>query len=313
MAEIITKPTWASWAEELGRVIASQPTSEVGQEALRIALSVPTGQFLPWLIAGGALSITPNVHDTIVPDQKYATWVSWNRRMGDSGFRATNNPTRFEFENHPLQKIDSTLHPAREIPLDTPTDRGGAGPNIDLREKLRHLPGREHTWHTWYASQCLSPVVIVGDGREYLQYQREELLRKAPHWFSEESLSLLSEDSGQTSNPERMYFHPFMVFRSEVGQERAWLRTMKPRLVIVTSWSSYNPPRRHPSLFAGAPHIILTNRRVASAIDAASSLENETQIQIPGLPTPPPEIFLRTFSKVVTTDSGDDDELEIEI
>ena len=313
MAEIFAKPSWASWAEDLGRVVAAQPTSEVGQDALRIALSVPTGQFLPWLIAGGALSLTPSVHDEINSDKKYSTWVSWNKRMGDSGFNETTNPTRFEFDKHPLQKIDSTLHPVREIPADTPTDRGGAGPAIDLKEKLKHLPGREYTWHTWYASQCLSPVVIIGDGREYLQLQREEILRKAPHWFTDESLSLLSEDSGQTSNPERMYFHPFMVFRSEVGQERPWLRAMKPRLVIVTSWTSYNAPRRHPSLFAGAPHIILTNRRVASAIDASSSLSNEAQVPIPGLPATPPGIFLRSFSKVVTTDSGDDDELEIEI
>jgi hypothetical protein len=115
-----------------------------------------------------------------------------------------------------------------------------------------------------------------------------------------------------------MYFHPFMVLHAEVGDKKPWLRAMRPRLVIVTSWSSYT--RKHQSLFAGAPHIVLTNRRVASAIDASSFLSvKEKSVLEPDLQmklTPPHGVFLKSFRERVLLDKGDiggDEEMDIEL
>jgi hypothetical protein len=115
-----------------------------------------------------------------------------------------------------------------------------------------------------------------------------------------------------------MYFHPFMVLHAEVGNKLPWLRAMQPRLVIVTSWSSYT--RKHQSLFAGAPHIILTNRRVTSAIDATAFLsiseKSAHETDLLATHTPPHGVFLKSFNEQVLLDQGDvagDDEMDFEI
>jgi hypothetical protein len=115
-----------------------------------------------------------------------------------------------------------------------------------------------------------------------------------------------------------MYFHPFMVLHAEVGNKLPWLRAMQPRLVIVTSWSSYT--RKHQMLFAGAPHIILTNRRVTSAIDASAflSISNQSELEtnLHNDSTPPHGVFLKSFNEQVLLDQGDiagDEEMDIEI
>jgi hypothetical protein len=117
-------------------------------------------------------------------------------------------------------------------------------------------------------------VVIVGTGREHIQRQRETLLAHARHWFPEDVAALIDEDTGATSNPERMLFHPFMVFDAGVGRNRSWLRAMVPRLVIVTSWSSYQ--RMSPTLFSRSPHVVIINRRVRSAVAAVDELGSLT-------------------------------------
>jgi len=112
-----------------------------------------------------------------------------------------------------------------------------------------------------------------------------------------------------------MYFHPFMVLSPQSGDNRSWLRAMKPRIVIVTSWTAYR--RCHPSLFAGSPHVIITNRRVPSSLKAASTLEFDTAAQdwSQGVP-PPPGVHVKLFHHHVGKDMGDtadDDESDWEL
>jgi hypothetical protein len=270
------------------------------------------------MVVAGALSIDPPTLETPEVDTTYATWNNATKRMDDCVFAAHKSPDQFEFVDHPGFSVMGDIWPVRAVPEETPENRSGASPRPNLRDELRELPGMKNSWFLWYARQCLSPVVIIGDGREYLQNQREELLDKAPHWFTDEARALLSEDSQQTSNPERMYFHPFMVLHASAGNNHPWLRAMRPRLVIVTSWSSYT--RKHQSLFAGAPHIILTNRRVTSAIDASAFLsisdQSELEIDLHNNPTRPHGIFLKSFNEQVLIDQGDlagDEEMNIEI
>ena len=311
-------PSWANWFSELGARAAQIPFQESAGRAPRIIVSVPTGQFTTWLIVAGALRINPPTSEAPEVDTPYATWISPKKRMDDWTFTADKDPGRIQFVGHPKSSVPVNKWPVKTIPKDTPQNRSGAAPPRNLRDELRVLPGLENSWHLWYARQCLSPVVIIGDGREYLQNQREELLEKAPQWFTDEARALLSEDSQQTSNPERMYFHPFMVLHASVGNNKPWLRAMRPRLVIVTSWSSYT--RKHQSLFAGAPHIILTNRRVPSAIDASEFLiiseKSEYITDLLNIPTPPHGIFLKSFDQQVLLDHGDsvgNEEMDIEI
>jgi hypothetical protein len=109
-----------------------------------------------------------------------------------------------------------------------------------------------------------------------------------------------------------------MVLHASVGNDRPWLRAMQPRLVIVTSWSSYT--RKHQALFAGAPHIILTNRRVSSSLEAAEFLSisgsSESASQVLNDIVPPHGVFIKSFDHQVLIDQGEtssDEDLEIEL
>ena len=309
-------PAWAQWFTDLGASISQLPSVPTGEWADRVVISVPTGQFATWLIISGALNIDPPPLPTPVAGVRYSTWSPATQRMDDCVFSEYRDPDILEVDGHPGKRVMRQSLPVREVPEGTPTARSGIAPRASLRDELRNLPGRRLDFTQWYARRCLSPVVIIGDGREYLRKQREELIEKAPFWLSDTARVLLNEDSQQVSNPSRMYFHPFMVFSASVGNDLSWLRAMKPRLVIVTSWSSYT--RRHQALFAGSPHIVLTNRRVASALDAAdflshSGINNGLYSEIN---TPPRGIFVKSFQQQVLLDSGDvalEDDLEIEL
>jgi hypothetical protein len=311
-------PSWASLFTRIGERTASLPLTEVGGHAPRVVVSVPTGQFATWQVINGAFAVTPNVNIEPSTGVNYSTWNSKLVRMDDCMFEPHKDQGQLAIQGHSDTSVPASNWPVVEVPAGTPKKRSGAAPRPTLRDELREIEGQRLTWMKWYASRCISPIVVIGDGREYLHNQRRELLDKAQHWFTHESRVLLSEDSQQTSNPERMYFHPFMVFSPGVGNSRPWLRSMRPRLVIVTSWSSYT--RKHRSLFAGSPHVILANRRVASSLEAAeftaqSSKSDLEQEIINGL-RPQHGVFVKTFDEQVLIDNGDissDDEIEIDL
>ena len=311
-------PAWANWFTELGARVATIPFTQGTGLAPRIVVSVPTGQFTTWLTIAGALVQTTEKLSPPVEGVTYATWNPATVRMDDCEFSAHKSAGQLDVVGHPGSRVIADMWPVKAVPDGTPSNRSGAPPGPDLRDEFRQLPNLEKNWTHWYAKHCLSPVVIIGDGREYLQNQREELLEKAPQWFTHEARILLSEDSQQTSNPDRTYFHPFMVLHASVGNDRPWLRAMQPRLVIVTSWSSYT--RKHQALFAGAPHIILTNRRVSSSLEAAEFLSisgpSESASQVLDDIVPPHGVFVKSFDHQVLIDQGEtssDEDMEIEL
>jgi hypothetical protein len=262
------KPEWATYLEKVGQLAAQLGLVEYGQPVPRIILSVPTGRFSYWLLASGALQATVSTPRDVPLGTRVATWApSPANKMQDIVLESSRPG---EWQLTPTTKVVAGSWPLMPIPGTTPEDRGGGRPSRDYKEQLRVLPGRDKDWYKWYATQCLSPVVIVGSGREHIQRQRATLLEHARHWFPQEVAALLDEDGAMTSNPERMLFHPFMVFDAGVGERGAWLRQMSPRLVVVTSWSSR--ARLRPMTFSRAPHVIITNRRVRSAVDAVEEL-----------------------------------------
>lgn len=314
MGEVGVRPEWASWFHTLGTLAVHHQFVDIGGDSPRIVVSSPTGQFVAWMIAAGALDVEPDEDwsDPIEEGPTFTSWISGKKRMGDTRFKRVPSGSNFSYDpTFGLTQVPDS-YPARLLPDGTPSERGGAPPKQNVRDRVRAIPGLKLSVHTWWARHCISPVVIIGDGRSYLQGQRQELLEKAPHWFSDKVQVLLSEESGQTENSDRMYFHPFMLLSPRTGDSKPWLRATRPRLVIVTSWSSYT--RRHASLFAGAPHVIITNRRVPSAVEAASTLEFDHTAKewSDGMP-PPPGVNVRVLLQRVTIDSGelsDDDESE---
>lgn len=305
----IEPPDWGQYLINVGRLISQLPPVEYGGMAPRVVLSVPTGRFTYWLLTAGALLESPKLENNCVVGDVVATWD--DKRMRDS---------RISMDRDGLWKMDSGNKvqpgewPVVKLPEGTPEDRRAARVDRDYRDVLAKLPGKQHTWYKWFAEHCLKPVVIVGTGREHIQRQRETLLRDAPNWFTQEALALLNEDSSATSNAQRMLFHPYMVFDAGVGQDRPWLQQMVPRLVIVTSWSSRN--RIHQSLFSRVPHVIITNRRVRSAVDVDRDLQG-----VDGLPSiekliedgRPHSIQVRTFAQVAQGAAADDSEDEVDI
>lgn len=261
MALPLKKPEWCDYLERLGRELAALPTVEFGEPSPRVILSLPTGRFSYWMLAAGAFSEQP-VHDTnFQPGDRVACWV--DRKMRDVDLEeAGTDAWRLSATTLNLK----AKFIAARVPEGTPDDRVSAKLGIDMRDRLAKVPGHERDFHVWYASHSLKPVVIVGTGREHVQLQRRILLSEVPNWFGDGTRALLTEDSSMTSKPERMLFHPFMVFDADVGRTRPWLRQMLPRIVITTSWSSHL--RMHPALWSSAPQIIITNRRVRSAFDA---------------------------------------------
>jgi hypothetical protein len=135
---------------------------------------------------------------------------------------------------------------------------------------------RTENWYIWWTRQCLSPVVIVGDGGDYLLKQKDEVLRKQPTWFWDTSHTLLSLEMRRVREVDRLLEFPFAVISPVAGATSPWARTVKPRIVIYTSWSAFT--RRRVDSFAGCPSVILANRRVPSSLRCQSELAEEFKV-----------------------------------
>lgn len=305
-------PDWVRSISDAGRLMAEMPSTSVGQLAPRLLISVPTGQFVSWILASGALQAPPKLGSSPVIGDKVTTWL--NKKMQDvevcecgSGEWEIRDGTSFK-----QGKIEVDQVPGVVLPSDIPNNRGSAQPTPEYRKKLSTL-GKNYP--TVYADQCGSPVVVVGDGREFLQSQRDDLVENVHTWLAERSAILLDQDTGQVSNPDRILFHPFMIFSPQVAQANLWLRAITPRLVIVTSWSNYR--RMDPALFSGAPVVVLANRRVISnwnAIDETSEFQDfTTDFHSLDIGKFPNGVFARKFMTRAQTPLNQDEDDEIEI
>ena len=209
-------------------------------------------------------------------------------------------------------EIGVTRIPGVRLPEDVPEDRGQGKPTHEYRVRLSELPGRKNNYSLFYQDQCCSPIVIIGDGAQYLHKQREQLIDQVPKWLNDQSLLLMDQDTLQVTNADRMFFHPFMIFSPGVARDNSWLRTLKPRLVIVTRWNYFK--RMDPTLFAGSPMVILANRRVTDNWNAIEA--TNVPIELAGdfarlkLSNLPNGVFARKFTSRVDVPREDDDEWE---
>jgi len=301
-------PEWARSISNVGLRMAELGSTPVGQLAPRLLLSVPTGQYASWLLANGALqapiklSSEPKIGDIVT------VWL--DKRLQDIEVRLRNEDT-WELSIHSSRregKLGVDRVPGVVVPCDTPKDRGHFQPTPEYRVRMEHVFGP--TWPITYEQQCGSPVVVIGDGKEFLRLQRDELVDVAHDWLDAKSAISLDQDTHQVSNPERILFHPFMVFSPEVAKSHVWIRQITPRLVIVTRWSYFR--RMDPSLFSGAPMIVIANRRVESNWNAIDETDEKQELGeefgLLKLPQHPNGIFSRKFVSRVNLPLDDDDE-----
>ena len=301
-------PEWAKAISAVGRTMAQQPTTSVGEMAPRLLLSVPTGQYVSWILANGALQAPPKLGPDPVIGDKVVAWL--NKRLLDVTVKPYGvNQWEINDEGAKRGEIGERV-PGTLLPVDVPEKRGVGRPTKEYRVRLAEIPGMKFNSSVYYSEQCMSPVVIIGDGQEYLQNQRDEIVDIANSWLDDKTSILLDQDTLQVSNPDRILFHPFMIFSPNVAKANPWIRALTPRLVIVTRWSYFR--RMDPSLFAGAPMIVLANRRVGdnwNAIDETGEYRNLTpafkELKLGSFPN---GIFARKFSTRVNAPVDDDDE-----
>ena len=306
----VRAPEWAKSISNVGRVAAQLPNTPIGQLAPRLLLSVPTGQYAAWILANGALQASPKLGIDPAIGDTVTVWL--NKRMQDVKVvaRSANEWEVRDSTSYVMGKVGTDRVPGVVVPTDTPVDRGFGQPTPEYRTRLAQMGAN---YARIYADHCGSPVVVIGDGREFLRGQRDELVNDAHNWLDENSAVLLDQDSGQVSNPNRILFHPFMVLSPEVARSNPWLRLISPRLVIVTRWSYFR--RMDPALFAGSPMIVIANRRVENnwnAVDETNELQELGEpFESVKLGSFPNGIFARKFVGRVEAPSDFDEEFEI--
>lgn len=267
-------PEWARSVSNLGNLLAQLPTTAIGQLAPRLLLSVPTGQYISWTLANGALKADPKLGPDPVIGDRVTVWL--NKKMQDIEVK-TRGDLEWELRDgtsYKMGKIGKERVPGVVLPKETPNDRGFCQPTPEYREQLSQMGAN---YSQIYAEHCGSPVVIIGDGKEFLRSQRDELVNVAHNWLDTKSAALLDQESGQVSNPNRILFHPFMILSPEVAQSNLWLRAISPRLVIVTRWSFFR--RMDPALFASAPMVVIANRRVENNWNAIDETDEYQELQ----------------------------------
>ena len=303
-------PDWARSIATAGNLLAQLHTTPIGQYAPRLLLSVPTGQYVSWMLANGALKAEPKLGQDPVIGDRVTVWL--NKKMqdvevcarGDIEWELRDGTSRKE------GKIGVNRVPGVVLPQETPSDRGFGQPTPEYRKQLSVMGAN---YSQIYAEQCGSPVVVIGDGKEFLRSQRDELVNIAHDWLNTKSAVLLDQESGQVSNPNRILFHPFMILSPEVAQSNLWLRTISPRLVIVTRWSYYR--RMDPALFASAPMVVIANRRVENNWNAIDETDEYQELREDfssmNMGQFPNGVFVRKFVSRVEPPQEIDEELEI--
>ena len=269
----LRSPDWATSISRVGNLLAQLPSTPIGKLAPRLLLSVPTGQYVSWLLANGALKAEPKLGQDPVIGDRVTVWL--NKKVQDVFVNARGNNewelrdgTSYKMGRNGVDRVPGVV-----LPHETPSNRGFGQPTPEYRKQLSEMGAN---YSQIYADQCGSPVVVIGDGKEFLRSQRDELVNDANNWLDSKSAVLLDQDSGQVSNPDRILFHPFMIFSPEVAQLNLWLRTISPRLVIVTRWSYFR--RMDEALFASAPMVVLANRRVENNWNAIDETDENQEL-----------------------------------
>jgi len=270
-------PSWARAFTAVGLEVASQANRGDGELAPVAILSVPTGQFAAWLLAAGALGARPKLSPIeTIGEFVCTTWIEDIDQIGD-----TNVSVQLR-DGQLIHRVGRTLY-TKGLPVFqhhlSPPDERGHHRNLSrleaqrIRKAIQPLMPKTENWYIWWTRQCLSPAIIIGDGGDYLLHQKTEILLKQPTWFWETSRTLLSLEMKRVREINRLLQFPFAVISPRAAASSPWARSIRPRIVIYTSWSAYT--RRRADTFAGCPTVVLVNRRVSSSLRCRTDLSKE--------------------------------------
>lgn len=309
-----TKPLWAMTAINIGAEVASFPSAGIGQRKPVVFLSVPTGQFLVPLLMAGALTAAQKIPDPQADLNETFRAVSFDGEsqvrdvdvtLIESAFQQEERVRMYRNDGY-SRKIE---HPVLRLPTNTPEDRGAKvlterdwavikGEFKALRERPK--PSAE----MWWASHCLSPVVIVGESLEYVDKQRQLLVDQRGAWFDSEVMPFIRYSKPGTSNADRVLHHPYSYLTIDADKTRPWLRGFAPRLVVYTSWRAYYS--RVESCFSSAPAVVLVNRRVwRNDIEAAHNTHHDETVQLNSLNKLPRGFGARVMMTKAIEDDGE--------
>jgi len=282
-------PPWASFASYLGSELASCSNVQVGEHRPTTFLSVPTGQFLVPLIVAGALSATPKLesHEPELGESFRAAGFDGESQVRDldvkvvaERFFDTPDVLFYEGPANYKRRLD---RPLIRLPEEVPDDRSvkvltEKDWQIITREFKRFKEKPAESAEVWWTLHCLSPVVIIGESLEYVDKQRVELLRDVPDWIDERVRPLVAYSKPGVYSADRLLHYPYSYLTIDADKKRPWMRMLKPRLVVYTSWRAYY--RRVRSAFSSAPAVVLVNRRVhRSEVEAAALTYHDPSVK----------------------------------
>lgn len=289
-------PDWARFFTSLGHEFAEQPNRVLGERSPVLFVSVPTGQYAAWFLAAGALGTQPK--SQVLPHPgiyRCTTWVEDSKQVADANVTVkqigSGPSAQFSYKVHAddrrRKNADAKTSPVETTYLSnklaltihasgTPEKRIGQinltnSEKAEIKQSIMPLLPSDDPWYLWWTRQCLSPVVLVGTGREFLMKQRSEIIKEAPSWIWPTSRTMLALDMKRLCDPSRVLLFPFSVISPTVAGRVPWLRSLRPRLVVYTSWTAF--AARHPATFAGVPAIVLVNRRVESSLRCAEATD----------------------------------------
>ena len=311
-----TAPPWVRAFTAIGLEMGQQPNRSDGEFSPVAVISVPTGQYAAWIIAAGAFGAPPKLTPIgAIGEYTCTTWVDETQQIGDREVSVTLKDGAL------IHKVGRTTYtrglPVVQHHLSLPEVRArhrclSRNEALRIKQVIQPLMPKTEHWYMWWTRQCLSPVVVVGDGGEYLLSQKNELVKHASEWMWDTSRTLLRLDMRRVREIERLLEFPFSIISPRAASQSAWARSIRPRLVIYTSWSAFS--RRRADTFAGCPTVVLVNRRVQSAIRFLEWF-HDNHGEMPSAVKPldglPKGIAMRMFDVPVTTLVADS-ELESE-
>jgi hypothetical protein len=308
-------PQWASSALDLGFEMASHSNVDSGQSFPTVFLSVPTGQYIAPLLMAGAFLASPKIADprASVGETFRAVAYDGNSQICDMDVTLSNEI--FQGSPQLMYRSDGYLrktnHPVLRIENGVPDDRSRRVLAVrdwdQIRQMFKRLPKDTATSaEKWWTSHCLSPAVIVGQSLEFVDKQRQVLLERASDWIDPRVLPVVEYSKPGAMNRDRILHHPYTFLTIDATKSSPWLCSVKPRLVIYTSWWAYY--RRKTSAFSGVPTVVVVNRRVSEA-DIAASLNtfHDPSIQVKAEVNFPSSFGLRAeWCRAVPVEVADD-------
>lgn len=295
-------PSWFKWFQDLGNHLATQPTVKQGNKALRLIISVPNADFVPWAILSGALVTNKIPSRELSVGERVVTWT--RNRMQDSKLYPPSGNQRLRWDGGGV--MPGHEWPIAHVPDDAPTGRS-VRPVSELdKQHLRDAWGKH--WYIEYAKKCVLPVTLLGQKSELLG-QLNQLTGFCGSWFAPEVHALLKEDSMQVTNPNRFGMFPFMVLNQSTTLARPWLRQMESRLVISSTFASRTGLSRY--FQQGVPQVTLVDRRSTSSGEAhdfvRELIAENNAVNTFKYQEPPPGVYLHAYSERVLEDLGHDE------